>query len=42
MENGQTKLVETVKSLFQTWVQFPPSPQEKILHKGDFFMDTDW
>jgi len=27
MENRQTKLVEAVGFLFQTRVQFPPSPQ---------------
>ena len=37
MENRQTKLVETVDLLFQTRVQFPPSPQLNTLRCGGCF-----
>lgn len=38
MENRQTKLVESVDLLFQTRVQFPPSPQYTKISPlwGDF------
>ncbi len=40
MENWQTKLVDTVEILFQTRVQFPPSPQytENLSLTGRFFV----
>lgn len=43
MEKRQTKLVDTVGFLFQTRVQFPPSPQyEKSLLYGEIFCIRCW
>jgi len=44
MEKRQTKLVESVGILFQTRVQFPPSPQKmnKSALEADFFILRGW
>jgi len=42
MEKRQTKLVESVELLFQTRVQFPPSPHKRISSLAEDIFYVKW